>query len=279
MGRFQAFMFFLLLGLKLSKAEGNCIFVEVQQRCTCSLLNQTELKNVAVCLLAAEYELKGGNLEQFVDFSEIKPDSNIVGILRAVQVKKLIFTDLFVPEVLLPGALEFISYTPLVSELEFVNCTFLRLERWQYTGPLDLKVTSLYFHKVIAAPLDERFDISSLNRWLETLKNLTLTESQVTSIPCKVMATTEGIMADGKDPYLGVLNGRPLHVDLRAHQTARQGITCVKIFTVHTSIRLSAFTSPILYATVSPSETCTHLVILHSWRGIYNGNGKLICLL
>ncbi|XP_063156254.1 monocyte differentiation antigen CD14 [Candoia aspera] len=185
MCRFPAFMFFFL-GLQLPKAEGSCIFVEAQSRCICSLLNQSELTNVAVCLLAAEYELKGGNLEQFVGFSGIKPDSNIVNILGAVQVKKLIFTDLFVPEVLLPGALEFISYTPLVSELEFVNCTFLRLARWQYTGPLDLKVTSLRFHKVIAAPLDERFDISSLNRWLETLENLTLTESQVTSIPCKV---------------------------------------------------------------------------------------------
>ncbi|XP_015667030.1 monocyte differentiation antigen CD14 [Protobothrops mucrosquamatus] len=186
MCRFQAFTFFLLLQLKLPKAEGKCIFLEVQQRCTCSLLNQSELNNIAVCLLAAEYELKGGNLEQFSGFSEMKPNSNVINILQALQVRKLILTDLFVPEVLLPGALEFISYTSLVSELEFVNCTFLRLVHWQYIRPLNLKVTSLRFHKVIAAPLDERFDITSLKRWLETLENLTLTESQITSIPCKI---------------------------------------------------------------------------------------------
>lgn len=186
MCRFQAFTFFLLLQLKLPNAEGRCIFLEAQQRCICSFLNQSELQNIAVCLLAAEYELKGGNLEQFADFSGMQPDPNVINILQALQVRKLIFTDLLVPEVLLPGALEFISYASLVSELEFVNCTFLRLEHWQYTRPLNLKVTSLRFHKVIAAPLDERFDISSLKRWLETLENLTLTESQVTSIPCKI---------------------------------------------------------------------------------------------
>lgn len=186
MCRFQPFMFFLLLQLKLLEAEGRCIFVEIQQRCICSLLNQSELKNIAVCLLAAEYELKGGNLEQFAGFSGMKPNSNIIDILQALQVRKLIFTDLFVPEILLPGALEFISHICLVSELEFVNCTFLRPVHWQYTRSLNLKVTSLRFHKVIAAPLDERFDIFNLKRWLETLENLTLTESQVASIPCKI---------------------------------------------------------------------------------------------
>ncbi|XP_034959362.1 monocyte differentiation antigen CD14 [Zootoca vivipara] len=179
--RTQTFVFSLLLGLKLPKAKGNCNFTESQRHCVCSL----EANNFIQCLPATTYELQGGNLEQFAGSSGIKPNSQIIEILEALLVRKLIFTDLIVPEVLLPGSLEFISYTQ-VSELEFVNCTFLRAAPWSLPGWLKLKVSSLRFHKVTAAPLDDRLNLSRLRRWLETLQNLTVTESQVTSVPCEI---------------------------------------------------------------------------------------------
>ncbi|XP_053253420.1 monocyte differentiation antigen CD14 [Podarcis raffonei] len=179
--RAQAFVFSLLLGLELPKAKANCNFTESQRHCVCSL----EANNFIQCLPATTYELRGGNLEQFAGSSGIKPNSQIIEILEALLVRKLIFSDLIVPEVLVPGSLQFLSYTQ-VSELEFVNCTFLRATDWSLQGWRDLKVSSLRFHKVTSAPLDDRLNMSRLRRWLETLQNLTVTESQVTSVPCEI---------------------------------------------------------------------------------------------
>ncbi|XP_062985770.1 monocyte differentiation antigen CD14 [Elgaria multicarinata webbii] len=186
MCRTQAFVFFLLLGLNLPKAKGNCEFLEPEMHCVCSLQDQSQLKDFMNCLPATTYELQGGNLLQFQLFSETKATPEFIDILQALQVHKLIFTDLLIPEILLPGALEIVSYTSLVSKLEFVNCTFLRTAPWRNKGRLDLKVSSLRFHKVTAPPLDDLLDTSDLRGWLETLDNLTITESQVTYVPCKI---------------------------------------------------------------------------------------------
>ncbi|XP_077166754.1 monocyte differentiation antigen CD14 [Paroedura picta] len=195
MCRTQAFLSLLLLGLKLPKAKGNCEFSESEKLCVCSLLQESEMQDIFECLQATAYELRGGNLEKFAAFSEITPSSEMIDILEVLQVNKLIFTDLVVPEVLLPGALEFASHPPLLSEIEFVNCTFLRAAGQHYAKrPSPLRVSSLHFHKVTAESLaDRRNDLASLTRWLETLENLTLTESQVTSIPCKISQMFTGL--------------------------------------------------------------------------------------
>ncbi|XP_060110407.1 toll-like receptor 2 [Heteronotia binoei] len=195
MCRTQAFMSLLLLGLKLPKAKGNCGFFESEKLCVCSLLEESETENVLECLQATTYELRGGNLEKFAMFSEMTPSPYIIDILQALEVRKLIFTDLVVPEIQLPGALEFVSHPPLLSEIEFVNCTFLRTAGRRYKdGPSLLQVSSLRFHKVTAESLaDRRNDLTGLTRWLETLKNLTLTESQVTSIPCEISQVFTGL--------------------------------------------------------------------------------------
>lgn len=185
--RLQLFVFlFLLLLLKLPQAKGNCIFIESQMHCICSLLDQSEIQNFMQCLPATTYELRGGNLEQFTPFSDTKPHRNMIDILEALQVSKLIFTDLIVPEVLLPPAMEFVFHMPTVSELAFVNCTFLKAVVGIPAKRLNLKVSSLRFHRVTAAPLANRLDLLSLNQWLGNLENLTVTESQVTSIPCQI---------------------------------------------------------------------------------------------
>ncbi|XP_066481672.1 monocyte differentiation antigen CD14 [Tiliqua scincoides] len=181
----QVFVFLLLL-LELPKANGNCAYIESQTHCVCSLLNQSEIRNFIQCLPATTYELRGGNLEQFTPFSGTRPNPEVIDILQALQVSKLIFTDLIVPEVLLPPALEFVSYTPTVSELAFVNCTFLKAVNGIAAKRWDLKVSSLRFHRVTAAPVADRLDLLSLSSWLGNLKNLTVTESQVTTIPCKI---------------------------------------------------------------------------------------------
>ncbi|KAL8194153.1 UNVERIFIED_CONTAM: hypothetical protein K2H54_001264 [Gekko kuhli] len=188
MCRTQAFVSLLLLGLRLPAAKGNCGFFESEKLCICSLLEESEMQDILECLQATTYELRGGNLEQFAIFSGEMLSPYFIDILKALPVTKLIFTDLIIPEVLLPGALEIASHPPLLSEIESVNCTFLRTASRHYTvRPSPLQVSSLRFHKVTAESLaDRRNDLTSLTRWLETLEKLTLTESQVTSIPCKI---------------------------------------------------------------------------------------------
>ncbi|XP_054841534.1 monocyte differentiation antigen CD14 [Eublepharis macularius] len=188
MCRTQAFVSLLLLGLKLPEAKSDCEFVESENLCVCSLLKESQMDNLFECFQATTYELRGGNLEKFAIFSDLTPSPYVLDILTALHVRKLVFTDLLVPEVILPGALEFASHPPLLSEIEFVNCTFLRRAGWSYPRRLSpLNVSSLRFHRVTADSLaDRRNDLSSLTRWLETLENLTLTDSKVTSIPCKI---------------------------------------------------------------------------------------------
>ncbi|KAF7235468.1 Toll-like receptor 2 [Varanus komodoensis] len=184
MWRTQPIVFFLLLGLSIPKAKGNCKYIESQLHCVCSLAGRADFQNYLSCLAAETYELRGGNLEHFQTFSGLKPSPPMIDILRALQVKRLVFTDVLIPEILLPGALEFVSYAPLVSELKFTNCTFLNPVPWSYTGGLDLRVPSLCLHRVVAAPLGGRLGTFGLGRWLRSLENLTVTESQVTSVPC-----------------------------------------------------------------------------------------------
>lgn len=188
-------MSLLLLGLKLPKTKGYCGFFESENLCVCSLLEELHTQNIFECLQATTYKLQGGNLEKFAVFSEMMLSPYIIDILKVLQVNKIIFMDLIVPEVLLPGALEFASHPPLLSEIKFVNCTFLRTASRHYTGrPSPQQVSSLWFHKVTAESLaDRRNDLNSLTSWLETLENLTLTESQVTSIPCKIGQVFTGL--------------------------------------------------------------------------------------
>nr|XP_020655078.1 toll-like receptor 2 [Pogona vitticeps] len=189
MWRTETFVLFFLLCLKnLMKANGSCYLEQSQSQCVCSVkdLEQTEIQTFLTCTIASIYELRGGNLTRFGNFSGVEPHPQIIEILENLPVQKLIFTDVIVPEILLPGALAFVSHTPLVSALEFVNCTFLRAAHWHTRNILWLKISSLRFHRVIADPLDDRFDISSWRSWLENLENLTISESQVTSIPCKI---------------------------------------------------------------------------------------------
>ncbi|XP_042322190.1 monocyte differentiation antigen CD14 [Sceloporus undulatus] len=182
-----AVVFFLLFGFNLPKAKGNCYLEKSQEHCVCSLLERINIQTLLHCLQATTYELRGGNLKQFAVFSIIHTSPELIQyILGGVKVCKLIFTNLIVPEVLLPTAMQFAASFPQVSELEFINCTFVKSADQLDTDGFDLKVSSLHFHKVMAAPLDDRVDISSLRSWLETLENLSVTESEVTSIPCKI---------------------------------------------------------------------------------------------
>lgn len=188
MCRTETFVFFFLLCLNdLVKAKG-CHLENSQAHCVCSLqdLEQSEMQTFLTCTAATVYELRGGNLARFGNFSGMEPKPEIIGILENLVVQKLIFTDIVVPENLLPAALAFVSYTPHVSALEFVSCTFLRAARWSGRAILGLRVSSLRFHKVTADPLDDRFDMFHWRSWLGSLENLTISESHVTSIPCKI---------------------------------------------------------------------------------------------
>ncbi|KAJ7338260.1 hypothetical protein JRQ81_010998 [Phrynocephalus forsythii] len=190
MCRMETLVFFFLLCLKNPVQTSGCNLEPSPNHCVCSLrdLQQSERQTFLTCLAATTYELRGGDLSHLGALSNIEPEPQLIDILESLTVRKLIFTDVVVPEALLPGALAFVSYAPLVSALEFVNCTFLRAAQGPASAILGVKVSSLRFHKVTAEPLDDRFDLSPWRSWLGDLENLTISESQVTSIPCKMGA-------------------------------------------------------------------------------------------
>ncbi|XP_074866177.1 monocyte differentiation antigen CD14 [Carettochelys insculpta] len=176
----------LLVGLKLSNVAGDCSFNKSQSHCTCSLLDQENLGNIIQCLPASVFELRGGNLEKFAHFASISVEDSVLDMLQSLQVTKIIFGDLLVPEVLLAAVMKFFSYMR-ITELEFENCTFLGKTTWFHMDMLLLPISSLRFHKVTSVSLADRDkDFSHLSGWLETLNNLTVTQSQVTSIPCSI---------------------------------------------------------------------------------------------
>ncbi|XP_027677453.2 toll-like receptor 2 [Chelonia mydas] len=178
------FVVILLTGLKLSEVVGECSFNKSQSHCTCSLLDLENMGNLFQCFHAFVFELRGGNLEKYASFASITVEQSVLNILQSLQVTKIVFGDLLVPEVLLAAVMKFVYYMH-ITELEFESCTFLGNASWFHMDRLILPVSSLRFHNVTSTSLTDRDkDFAHLSGWLETLQNLTVTQSQVTYIPC-----------------------------------------------------------------------------------------------
>ncbi|KAK4814740.1 hypothetical protein QYF61_026717 [Mycteria americana] len=176
----------LLLGLGLLEAEGRCFFNRTQEHCVCYSLSQESLSSIIQCLPASVVEFRGGELERYVAFPISDLDPSAIEMLGSLVIRKIIFGDLLVPEILLARVLRFFSYTH-VQELVFESCIFEGRGNWAEMAGQDLPILSLYFHNVTSAPLTGREEnFSSLSSWLETLQELAVTASHVTSLPCGI---------------------------------------------------------------------------------------------
>ncbi|XP_008944912.1 PREDICTED: monocyte differentiation antigen CD14, partial [Merops nubicus] len=176
----------LLLGLGLVDAEGRCFFNRTQEHCVCYNLSEESVGSIIQCLAASVVEFRGGELERYIAFPISNLDSSTTDMLGSLLVRKIIFGDLLVPEILLARVLRFFSYTQ-VQELVFESCVFKGRGSWGEMAGQDLPVLSLHFHNVTSAPLTGREkDFSSLSSWLETVQELAVTASRVTSLPCAI---------------------------------------------------------------------------------------------
>ncbi|NXD76348.1 TLR2 protein, partial [Halcyon senegalensis] len=176
----------LFLGLGLLEAEGRCFFNRTQEHCMCYNLSQENLGSIIQCLPASVVEFWGGEVERYVDFPIGDLDDSTADMLRSLIIRKIVFGDLLVPEILLARALKFFSYTQ-VQELVFDRCIFKGRGNWEEMANQDLPILSLRFHNVTSAPLTGREqDLSSLSSWLGTLQELAVTGSRVTSLPCNI---------------------------------------------------------------------------------------------
>ncbi|NXI68900.1 TLR2 protein, partial [Anseranas semipalmata] len=176
----------LLLGLGLLEAEGRCFFNRTQEYCVCYRLSQDNAGSIIQCLAASVVEFQGGELERYVDFPIGELEPSIIDMLGTLEIRKIIFSDLLVPEVLLARVLKFFSYTR-VREIAFESCSFLGRSSWAEMAGQDLPILSLHFHNVTSAPLTGREqDFSNLSSWLETLQELSVTSCHVTSLPCGI---------------------------------------------------------------------------------------------
>ncbi|KFZ62976.1 Toll-like receptor 2, partial [Antrostomus carolinensis] len=176
----------LLLGLGLLEAEGRCFFSHAQKYCVCYNLSEESLSSLIQCLPASVVEFRGGELEKYVAFPISDPDPSTIEMLGSLVVRKIIFGELLVPEILLAWILRFFSYTQ-VQELVFESCIFEGRGNWDEMAGQDLPILSLHFHNVTSPPLMGREqDFSSLSSWLEILQELAVTASHVTSLPCVI---------------------------------------------------------------------------------------------
>ncbi|NXU76309.1 TLR22 protein, partial [Oreotrochilus melanogaster] len=175
----------VLLLLGVVEARGPCFFNRTQEHCVCYNLSQKSIGSVIQCLAASVVEFWGGELERYTA-QPITDLEDAPTVLGSLIIKKIIFGDLLVPEVLLARVLRFFSYTH-VEELVFKSCVFQGRGNWAGMAGQGLPILSLQFHNVTSAPLlgrEEEF--SSLGTWLETLQELAVTESRVTSLPCGI---------------------------------------------------------------------------------------------
>ncbi|NXJ57169.1 TLR2 protein, partial [Spizaetus tyrannus] len=176
----------LLLGLGLLEAEGRCFFNRTQEHCVCYNLSEESVSSIIQCLPASVVEFLGGELERYIAFPISNLDPSAIEMLGSLVIRKIIFGDLLVPEILLARVLRLFSYTQ-VQELVFERCIFEGRGNWDEMARQDLPILSLHFHNVTSAPLTGREqDFSSLSSWLETLQELAVTGSHVTTLPCGI---------------------------------------------------------------------------------------------
>ncbi|NXI43764.1 TLR2 protein, partial [Galbula dea] len=176
----------LLRGLWLPEAESRCFFNRTQEHCMCYNLSEENIGSIIQCLPASVVEFWGGDLEKYVAFPISGLNPSAIDMLGSLDIRKIIFGDLLVPEILLAQVLKFFSYTH-VQELVFESCIFEGRGNWDEMAGQDLPILSLHFHNVTSAPLTGREkDFSSLSSWLETLQELSITGSHVTSLPCAI---------------------------------------------------------------------------------------------
>uniref|UniRef100_G3USU3 Monocyte differentiation antigen CD14 n=1 Tax=Meleagris gallopavo TaxID=9103 RepID=G3USU3_MELGA len=176
----------LLLVLGLQQAEGRCVFNRTQEYCLCYRLTEQSAGSVIQCLAASAVEFQGGDLEKYADFPIKDLDDSTIDMLGSLEIRKIIFSDLLVPEVLLARVLRFFSYTQ-VQEMVFESCSFVGRSSWADMAGRALPVVSLRFHNVTAATLEGREqDLSPLSRWLGALQELSVTASHLAVLPCTV---------------------------------------------------------------------------------------------
>ncbi|NWW61919.1 TLR2 protein, partial [Ifrita kowaldi] len=179
----------LLLGLGLLEAEGRrnrCFFNRTQEYCVCYNLSEETIGSIIQCLPATVVEFQGGDLEKYIAFPIGDLDSSAIETLDSLIVQKIIIGNVLVPEILLARVLRFFSYTH-VQELAFESCIFQGTGNWSDMDGQNLPILSLSFHNVTSAPLTgQEQAFSSLSSWLGTLKELAVTSSRITSLPCAI---------------------------------------------------------------------------------------------
>ncbi|XP_009073743.1 PREDICTED: monocyte differentiation antigen CD14, partial [Acanthisitta chloris] len=180
-------IFLLLVGLWLLEVEGRrnrCLFNRTQELCVCYNLSEETVGSIIQCLAATVVEFQGGELEKYVSFPIRDLDPSTIDTLGSLIIQKIIIADVLVPEVLLARVLRFFSYTH-VKELAFESCVFQGTGDWDEMEGQNLPILSLSFHNVTASPLAAHEQVfSSLSTWLETLQELAVTSSRVSSLPC-----------------------------------------------------------------------------------------------
>ncbi|MEE6478746.1 hypothetical protein FKM82_011981 [Ascaphus truei] len=182
----HSFAFLLLITQMMPWADGDCSFDKILRRCSCSLLDLTNIMSIVSCIQATSFEFQGGSFVDAEDYVAYNVEMEQVLAMITFPLTNVIFANVVLSEEFVSTFIKWV-YRIQIKELIFENTTFVGKSNWQYMSGRSPHISALQFINVSSYPLTDRAsDFTNLGNWMSKLKELTLMKSHLTSITCNI---------------------------------------------------------------------------------------------
>ncbi|KAM4678250.1 monocyte differentiation antigen CD14 [Discoglossus pictus] len=177
-------VFLLLISQGIPWAVSSCIFDSTARRCSCSLVDLTDIRQIILCLQATSFEFQGGSFINPEDFTSHSVEMEQILAMIRVPLKKVSFSNVLLSKEFVSTFIKWVIRIP-ITEFAFENTTFIGQSDWQYMNKSSPNIASITFINVSSNPLFDTFsDRYFLSNWITKLEEITIRKSQLTSVPC-----------------------------------------------------------------------------------------------
>ncbi|XP_066444905.1 monocyte differentiation antigen CD14 [Eleutherodactylus coqui] len=174
----------LLFVQKVHKANGDCLYDEHLEQCSCSLLDLTNFRTILPCIQATSFEFNGGTHIDPKDFAA--QDIKLIIDSISLSLAKISFVNMVLSEDFLAAFIYTMSQVP-VDLLSFENTTFVDQPFGINMMRFPPRILALQFINTSSNPLIKRpsaFD--RFGSWMSMLRTLIVKESQLRHVPCDI---------------------------------------------------------------------------------------------
>ncbi|XP_075716047.1 monocyte differentiation antigen CD14 [Rhinoderma darwinii] len=184
----------LLFSQKIYKADGDCSYDRYLRQCSCSLLDLTNIMTIIPCIQASSFEFNGGT---FINPEDLAiPDLNMVLVMDIINdsLKKISFVNVVLSEDFLAAFINKVFQVP-IDLLSFENTTIVGRSNGINLRGSPPRILTLQFINASSNPLmqtDSAFD--RFGKWMSILRELTVKESQLRSVPCDVSVRFQSLL-------------------------------------------------------------------------------------